>query len=121
MDTSIVVKVRKVSWLWHLLELTWSSPLGRSPCYQWEGRRGSDYWWLSGLSRLCVCQDVQVCLCVLARALLCGPLAIHTYAGRWVSKVRPVCGGCMLLFGYLSFCLFVVLESLNLGDAGDRK
>lgn len=25
----------------------------------------------------------------------------------------------MLLFGYLSFCLFVVLESLNLGDAGD--
>ena len=50
---------------------------------------------------------------------VCVGLAIHTYAGRQVSRSMGLWGGYMLLFGCLSFCLSVVLESLNLGDAGD--
>lgn len=61
------------------------------------------------------------CVCAYWHVHVCVGLAIHTYAGRQVSRSMGLWGGYMLLFGCLSFCLSVVLESLNLGDAGDLE
>ena len=80
--------------------------LGRIPCYQWERRRISDYWGLSGLSHLlhvlgCASVSVRIGMCTSVWAWRFTPMREDRCLGPWV------CGGgiCFSLAVCLSVCL----------------
>lgn len=57
----------------HLVQPPWAG----FPATSGRGEGAQITGGLVGCHALCVCQDVQVCLCVLACALLCGPGDSH--------------------------------------------